>query len=280
MKELSIEEKAKAYDEAIERARMWRNKSGMPINKMGILDDIFPNLMESEDEKIRKSIINLVIKSAQNGGMALHKWESQQMLAWLEKKKSNPYTGAGFKYNGQTWGMCARDEGVDILVDSKLISHIDIRQGEQKPADKIEPKFKVGDIITPKDRGHEPWQIMQVDILDKKYRFKNDYVIHFSQEEDYELVEHKLAWSEEDNEYIKSIISTIECSKAQFPNSPAVLEAYNSDLIWLKSLKDRCTWKPSEEHIEALDHYVNDFIDKTSDYAGILKGLLEQLKAL
>ena len=39
-------------------------------------------------------------------------------------------------------------------------------------------------------------------------------------------------------------------------------------------------WKPSEEQIEALDHYVNDFIDKTSDYASILKGLLEQLKAL
>lgn len=47
----------------------------------------------------------------------------------------------------------------------------------------------------------------------------------------------KQEWSEEDNEHIKSIISTIECSKAQFPNSPAVLEAYNSDLIWLKSLR-------------------------------------------
>lgn len=66
----------------------------------------------------------------------------------------------------------------------------EIKQGEQKSADK-EPKFKVGDIITPKDRGHEPWQIMQVDILDKKYRFKDGYVIHFSQEDNYELAEQK-----------------------------------------------------------------------------------------
>ena len=34
---------------------------------------------------------------------------------------------------------------------------------------------------------------MQVDILDKKYRFKDGYIIHFSQEDNYELVEQKSA---------------------------------------------------------------------------------------
>ena len=32
----------------------------------------------------------------------------------------NPYSGVSFKYNGHTWGMCARDGGVEILVDGEI----------------------------------------------------------------------------------------------------------------------------------------------------------------
>ena len=47
MKELSIEEKAKRYDKAIERAKAYQGlRSEMEI--------IFPELKESEDEQIRK----------------------------------------------------------------------------------------------------------------------------------------------------------------------------------------------------------------------------------
>lgn len=128
MKELSIEEKAKRYDEAIKIAK---------DNFNGFIraDVVFPELAESEDEKIRKAIVKYV---------SALEWKKvygvlrDDMLAWLEKMKLNPYTGVGFKYNGQTWGMCARDGGIDILVDSKLISHIDIRQGELETKLKIE----------------------------------------------------------------------------------------------------------------------------------------------
>ena len=63
------------------------------------IEYIFPELAESEDEKIRKELIEFV-KS--RGGF------KQEYIAWLEK------------------------------------------QGEQKPTDKIEPKFKVGDWIVNK----------------------------------------------------------------------------------------------------------------------------------
>ena len=40
---------------------------------------------------------------------------------WLEKQgEPNPYSGVSFKYNGHTWGMCARDNGVEILVDGEI----------------------------------------------------------------------------------------------------------------------------------------------------------------
>ena len=53
---MTTEEKAKAYDEAIERAKVWRNKSGMPDDKQGIIDSIFPNLAESEDKRVKNML--------------------------------------------------------------------------------------------------------------------------------------------------------------------------------------------------------------------------------
>ena len=56
MKELSIEEKAKRYDEAIETTRKWYD-SNTNDGYRGIFEDIFPELKESEDERIRKELL-------------------------------------------------------------------------------------------------------------------------------------------------------------------------------------------------------------------------------
>lgn len=37
-----------------------------------------------------------------------------------KRQNPNPYTGTGFDYNGHHWGMCARDGGVEIIVDGKI----------------------------------------------------------------------------------------------------------------------------------------------------------------
>ncbi len=87
MEELSIEQKAELYDEAIEKARIWKDKSGMPKDKQGILDDIFPELAESEDERIRQKLIHLVRKSYEYGGYSLHKDEADMMTDWIEKQE-------------------------------------------------------------------------------------------------------------------------------------------------------------------------------------------------
>ena len=68
MKELSIEEKAEAYDDAIERAkRMFSEKE---------LNYLFPELAESDDERIRKEILDYVNKAT----------GCQRWVAWLEKQ--------------------------------------------------------------------------------------------------------------------------------------------------------------------------------------------------
>ena len=144
MKELSIEEKAKAYDVAIERAKSFIENGDE--TERTISESIFAGLMDvSEDENIRKELIECLKHNALGySEQTRNKW-----FAWLEKhgeQKSNPYSGTSFKYNGHIWGMCARDNGVDILLDSQFLKHFE-NQGEQKPDDKVEPKFKIGDWV-------------------------------------------------------------------------------------------------------------------------------------
>lgn len=129
----------------------------------------------------------------------------------------------------------------------------ELKKIEQKPV-VIIPKFHEGDVIKPKDGGHEPWKIMQVDISDKKYRFKDGYVIHFSQENDYELVEQKSTWSEEDEQTLHDIILAVK-DKSYVKNSEDCFDydkRIKHHISWLKSLKERYSWKPSDEQIEAL----------------------------
>ena len=58
MKELlSIEEKARAYDEALETARKINSGEGVPAPPgWTVCEVIFPELRESEDERIRKAL--------------------------------------------------------------------------------------------------------------------------------------------------------------------------------------------------------------------------------
>ena len=97
-------EHEKKYNEALERAREYKKHGYMMIN--AALDNIFPELAESEDEKIRKSLIDML----KNDEKCYIK-----EIAWLEKQgehKSVDKTKPMFK------------EGDWIIFDG-LILHID-----------------------------------------------------------------------------------------------------------------------------------------------------------
>lgn len=48
---MTTEQKAKAYDEALKRAKEWHNDSHITIGLKGNLEDIFPELKENKDEQ-------------------------------------------------------------------------------------------------------------------------------------------------------------------------------------------------------------------------------------
>jgi len=85
MKELSIEQKAKAYDEALEQARRFHKAFVSEYNYPAVdikasYEAIFPELKESEDERIRKEIIEFITIVADS------KSNKMEWLAWLEKQ--------------------------------------------------------------------------------------------------------------------------------------------------------------------------------------------------
>lgn len=127
---MTQEEKAKAYDEAIEKARIWKDKSGMPKDKQGILDDIFPELAESEDERIRKEIIDYLIEHDVNGYL-LHA-DCEKWVDWLEKQ-------------GDKDKLIQELGEYKVKYTQEALSQYLEKQGGQNQPDKVEPKFKVGD---------------------------------------------------------------------------------------------------------------------------------------
>ena len=150
------------------------------------------------------------------------------------------------------------------------------RQGEQKPTDKVEPKFKVGDKIRKKaprlfDKD------MQVSRIEKGYyvcdhigKFSSE-VVWFSKESSYELVEQKPGLSEED---IVAIDCAVEVLSKNLPSLAASIER-------LKSLRPQNHWKPSDEQMYALKeacdkHWEPDGLDPLYTLYRDLKKLREE----
>jgi len=115
MKELSIEEKAKAYDEAIEKLRdFYRDYDTVSclIDVKEELANLFPELKESEDEKIKKEIISFIqddideinlkvsgdYDDRDEDDIAHQNW-CKKAIAWLEKQGNSP-----IKWNKNTEG--------------------------------------------------------------------------------------------------------------------------------------------------------------------------------
>lgn len=234
----TTEEKAKAYDEVVNKLRHFIAKGVDPLITRADVQDFFPELAESEGEKIKKRI-TLCLEECVHSDV-IRDYEKDECIAWLEK------------------------------------------QGEQKPADKVEPKFKVGDKIYLKPEYRMPdddtpiantvKEIRGID--DKHYRFDGSYIFIEDQDK-YALVEQKPAWSEEDSFRTETLISVIKSGGSIRP------ELRNEYVNWLKSLRPLKRWKPSDEQIDLLQAIINEPNNASSESCQIaLKDILEQLKKL
>lgn len=95
MKDLTIEEKAERYDVAIEKLRSLHDNYDTVstlINVKEELEHIFPELKKSENERIRKELIDFhqnEIKYLEMQERTGNEWEigrHKKFLSWLEKQ--------------------------------------------------------------------------------------------------------------------------------------------------------------------------------------------------
>ena len=74
---MDYEQKYKELVGKIEKAYLYAQTNSTKT----VLEDIFPELAESEDERIRKEIFHFVLENTLSTDMRQHRW-----LAWLEKQ--------------------------------------------------------------------------------------------------------------------------------------------------------------------------------------------------
>lgn len=88
---MTVKQKAKAYDKAIEKLHNFYKDYDTVSNLIDVKEElvkIFPELKESEDEQIRKRLINLVNEIYDNTNYITF-LEHKELLAWLEKLDDN-----------------------------------------------------------------------------------------------------------------------------------------------------------------------------------------------
>ena len=225
MKQLSTEEKARRYDEALERAReLSKSISGAQYGT------IFPELKEeSEDEKIRKELIRFVKGYFPNETSEQRK----AYLAWLEKQSlANKEYWRGYR------------EGKKEILDKYDEPE---KQGEHKPVDKIKPKFDVGDKIQySKGCG----TIMTIEKIENgEYVFANN-MCHTTIEwgNEWYLVEQKPVdiIPKEFEKYVEQLLSL---SDGEGHGSPAKVKEVSLKLLKLAKIEQNLAWSEADEQM-------------------------------
>lgn len=198
MEELTIEEKASRYDEVLKVLHKYDGANIMFTQDLK--EEMFPELKETWNEKVRKWIIEMVeeVRKA-NPTNAEHNGMCSEAIAWLEKQGEKKPT----KNIVETW----KDMRLEVYQQAsgnrhepnysddttKIFSLNDIdeiieKMSEQNPAGKAEPmfnlgtKFKVGDWAVSKLDG-KVRQILGV----HHDRYNNYYVI---EDNEYDIKEY------------------------------------------------------------------------------------------
>jgi len=273
MKELSIEEKAKRYDEAIKKAEPLY-KAAEPMSGCNvIIETIFPELKESEDERVRKAIINVF--GSHKDYEVFFGVSVTDILAWLEKQGEQKPVELP---KGEDYGIDGLYAAIDIL--KKTLGKVD---GYQTDDGILEHKCAITAVKKLYNQKPAWWSEEDETMLERVIKFipqcmtahgYNEYINWLKSLK--ERVQPEQEWSEEDEKCIRLSTDIIDSAlRAGF----CVQLDRDRCVDWLKSLRPQNTWKPSDEWIEILDMVLtNESMD--DNIARILRELREQLKKL
>lgn len=162
----------KKYKDALERAKYWANNPTV-WSSDDICQKLFPEIVEKKDERI-KSCIEMCLTDADNQRFEDYDTSLKDCLAWLEKQgeKSdyNPYKVTIESIAAMVEKYASgdlKDFYDNVKVKCKDAIEYDNtwneKQSKQKPADKVEPRFKVGDWIVFNNDHDSVYQIEKIE---------------------------------------------------------------------------------------------------------------------
>jgi len=233
---MTQEDKAKAYDIALDKIKRLLG-TGSNCSRED-LEHVFPELMESDDERIRKEII-AHIKWCEDSGYCA-KEEMTRWITWLEKQgeqESRRITSAETK------------EALYDKPDNHTYSFEDMYEASKQCYDS---KYN-------KD----------------EYCHEQSFKWGFQEGAEWREEKVKQEWSEEDEYHKRQILRILKdngCSQTLQERTEKWIEER------LKSLRPQPQWKPSEEMLEALYRVTPENVKEKSEDEILLDKLYQGLK--
>ena len=309
---MTIEEKAKAYDEALEKAK---NALQTDLHESGVwaIRRIFPELKESEDERIRKKLIEFLDELWHLGkNTNFDRWGKADCADWIsylekQKEQRSEINIEHLKSYMLQYLQDAsnREDDSEIEADTDKWARMII---------KVFGGIKQKPVHTAK----EMWKEMRLEVYAQasgnrhEPNYSDDSTKMFSLcdiDEIFEKIGNSTVgsqpaeWSEEDKAFLKVAIAI--CNRYSHkdiadwlkslrpqPHTVSIKNATKfGNLEYERGVKDGIQneknrqWKPSKEQMEALNEVINTFaVSKhphENDYLfNILNGLRKNLKSL
>ena len=226
------------------------------------IEYIFPELKESEGEKIRKALISFLKSPFVNESITDEK--VTPWIAWLEKQGEH----AKFCDSIQVGDKVTRNKD-GVLVNLSQLNRVakkDEKQGEQKPAEFDDTNAKrmfIKALERVEEQNNKGYKITDCD----KNSWWEDFKAYTSC-----IVEQK-PWSKEDESLRLRTIGALVTCKIGSPT-----KCVDEQINWLKSLRPQNRWKPSVEQIKQLGWVAEQ--NKDNLIGKELMTLYEELKKL
>ena len=203
MNELTIEQKAQRYDEAIAHAKkLLKTIGNATLGNLVLKNEfeiMFPELAESEDEEIRKEMLQIAKESEDSFYMVMTPNKREKLIAWLKKQRDKDKLIQELgkykvKYTQEVLSHQLKKQGEQksAIYDSnvlekhitknsisELANSILIRNGwkviEQNLTDKAEPKFHEGEWLCENEPNNYARFIQILNVQGKeRYRISRD----------------------------------------------------------------------------------------------------------